>query len=893
VGRVEDTVTDAIAAIVDFSRRRAALVAAAYLVGTLFTAAYTARHLGFNTDGKSLLPQDLLSRDAARTFERHFPSLDDALLVVVDGESPEAARSGARALAVRLRERPERFANVVAPGTDEFFERQGLLYLSPEELERLAAELARAQPMLFNLERVPRLDTLRHLVQFGIGRPPLVMGDPAQWGMLLDQIRTAAERSFDDRPAPLSWERLMVAVSAFAAGRRQVLVVVPVLEFGAILPAGSALAAVRAEATELGLVPERGFSVRITGNPALNHEEMLGLAWDVGYSSVFSFALVVALLLLAFRSLRLVAAASLNLLVGLVWTAAFAAVAIGRLNILSIAFAVLFIGLGIDFAIHLGMHFVEVARRGASGAAALVAAARATGTSLLLCAGTTAIGFYAFIPTDYRGVAELGAIAGTGMLVIVIQSFVLFPALVALLLGNAPGEELRPPLALELAPPASLFRHPGAVALVAVGLALLAAAGAARVRFDCNVVAMRDPASESVETFHDLLANSATSPWSVDVLAPDLAEARELAERLRSLPEVASALTAADYVPADQEQKRAILARVAPLFVLPEVDGAKPGGVEERWQAVRELRAVLVRVLDRTAAGSPLRASAAPLDAELERFLQRAESPADRARALENLERLLVGGISSQVARLRAALVPAPVTLETLPPDLVRHRIAADGHARVEVHPRENVGDPAALARFVDAIRARAPDAVGVGVNVLEFGRATVRSFREAFALAFTAIALFVWSVWRRVTETLLVLAPLVLSSLWTLGAMAALDMDFNFANVVVLPLLLGMGVDSGIHLVALSSRVGSDAATLLDSTTARAVFYSAATTIVSFGNLAFSAHRGVASLGLLLVCGMVLMLVGNLVVLPALIALRAVRGPRADASRPAPPTGS
>lgn len=887
--RIEAAVTDAIAALVEFARRRAAVVATLYLVGTVFAAAYTVRHLGFNTDGKSLLPPDLLSREAAKAFERHFPSLDDALLVVVDGESPEAARTAARTLAARLRERPERFANVVAPGTDEFFERQGLLYLSPDELEELAAELARAQPMLFNLERIPRLETLRHLVQFGIGRPPLVMGDPAQWGMLLDQIRIAAERAFEDRPAPLSWERLMVADSAFAVGRRQVLVVEPVLEFGAILPAGSALGAVRSEAAELGLVPERGFSVRITGNPALNHEEMLGLAWDIGYSSALSFALVVGLLFLAFRSLRLVAAASLNLLVGLVWTAAFAAVAIGRLNLISIAFAVLFIGLGIDFAIHLGMHFVEVARRGAGGAAALAAAARATGTSLLLCAGTTAIGFYAFIPTDYRGVAELGAIAGTGMLVILFQSFVLLPALVALFLGEAPGERLRPALGLALAPPASVLRHPVAVALVAAGLGLIAALAARRVGFDCNVVAMRDPASESVETFRDLLANSATSPWSVDVLAPDLAEARAIAEGLRSLPEVASAVTAADYVPADQAEKRAILTKVAPLFVLPESGGAKPAGADERWRAVEGLRAVLARVLERSAADSPLRASAARLDAALERFIGRAESSPDRARALENLERLLLGGISSQVARLRAALAPTPVTLETLPSDLVRHRISADGHARVEVQPRENVGDPAALARFVDAIRTRAPDAVGVGVNVLEFGRATVRSFREAFALAFAAIALFVWSVWRRLAETLLVLAPLVLCSLWTLGAMAALGMDFNFANVVVLPLLLGMGVDSGIHLVALSSRVGPDAATLLDSTTARAVFYSAATTIVSFGNLAFSAHRGVASMGLLLVCGMVLMLLGNLVVLPALIALRA-RGWRAErgSARPA-----
>lgn len=876
--RMDERIGAFVAALVDASRRRAGAVTAIYLVATILAGAYTARNLGFNTDGKSLLPPDLLSREAAQTFERHFPSLDDALLVVVEGETPEAARSAARALAERLRARPERFSNVVAPGADAFFERNGLLYLTKAEVESVAAQLARAQPMLSNLERVPRLDTFRHLVQFGIGRPPFVMGEPAQWAMLLDQMRLAAERSFDEQPAALSWERLMVADDAFAFGRRQVVVVEPVLEFGALLPAGAALDGIRREAADLGLVPERGHRVRITGNPALNHEEMLGLAWGVGYSSFFSMALVIGLLFLAFRSFRIVLAATLNLIVGLAWTAAFAAAAIGRLNLISIAFAVLFIGLGIDFAVHLGMQFIEGARTGAAMGSSLRTAARTTGSSLLLCAGTTAIGFYAFLPTDYLGVAELGAIAGTGMIIILVQTLVLFPALLGLLLERAEATgRLRPPFGLRLAPPAVVQRHPGAVMLAGVALAAVAAWSARTVGFDCNVVAMRDPASESVATFEDLLASSSTSPWSVDVLAPSLADAELLAARLRALAEVASVETAADFVPRDQAEKRAVLAEVAALYARPD-DGLPPptSGAEERLRSIRDLRAILARVLARAGAASPLRASAAVLDEELDRFQRQVEASPDPERALANLERLLLEGITAQVARLRAALAPSDVTLETIPPALVRHRVSPEGLARIEVRPRENVGDAAALARFVDAVRTVAPDVTGIGVNVLEFGRATVRSFREAFALAFAAIALFVWLVWRRLPETLLVLAPLVLCTLWTLGAMAALGMQFNFANVVVLPLLLGMGVDSGIHLVSLSSRVGEpDSPTLLDSTTARAVFYSAATTIVSFGNLAFSAHRGVASMGVLLVCGMVFLLLGNLVVLPALIALR------------------
>jgi predicted RND superfamily exporter protein len=230
------------------------------------------------------------------------------------------------------------------------------------------------------------------------------------------------------------------------------------------------------------------------------------------------------------------------------------------------------------------------------------------------------------------------------------------------------------------------------------------------------------------------------------------------------------------------------------------------------------------------------------------------------------------------VERLRQALVPPPTTLADLPPEIARRMLAPDGHARVQVFPRENVGDTPALVRFVDGVRGIAPDATGVAVNILEFGRATVHSFSQALLLALVAIALLVWGIWRRAGETLLVLVPLVLSGLLTVGTMVALGMPFNFANVIVLPLLLGMGVDSGIHLVHLSRAVGADETALLDSTTARAVLYSALTTIVSFGNLALSHHRGLASMGVLLVCGMLLMLACNLVVLPALIVLRARR---------------
>ncbi len=745
----------------------------------------------------------------------------------------------------------------------------------------------RIQPILAELTRDPSLSNLARLVRLGLDEQRRGGGEPGQWPQMLDQLRAATVRSFGEYPVSLSWEQIMLEGSAFDEARRQVLIVEPVLEFGELLSAGGPIDEIRAAARRLGLIPERGVAVRITGNPALNYEEMLGLAWDVGYSSLFSFAIVVGLLFMAFRSWPLVLAASLNLLVGLVWTAAFAAAAVGQLNLVSIAFGVLFIGLAIDFAIHLGMQMVEAARRGEPTAAALAWATRETAASLVLCAGTTALGFYAFVPTEYRGVAELGLIAGTGMAVILVQTFVLFPALVALLVGDHLGARLRPPLRSRLVPPAAALRHPGAVVAVAAVLAALSLAAVRRVGFDCNVVNMRNPETESVQAFRDLLERSSTSPWSVDVLAPSLAAARALAVELRQLPEVESAVTAADYEPTDQAEKREILADAALLLDAPPVATRPvPMAPAEQIAALAELRGVLERAGAAEAGDSPLGRSVRRLDDELGRFLARVSAEPDPRPALASLERLLLGRLPAQLARLRTALAPSRVTLADLPPDLARRMLAPDGHARVQVFPRENVGETVALTRFVDSVRAIAPQATGVAVNLLEFGRATMRSFGEALLLATAAIGLLVWAIWRRMAETLLVLAPLALSGVLTVGVMALLGLPFNFANVVVLPLLLGMGVDSGIHLVSLSRSAGADEAALLDSTTARAVFYSAATTMVSFGNLALSHHRGLASMGLLLLFGMAIMLASNLVLLPALIALRARLG-RGGHARP------
>jgi hopanoid biosynthesis associated RND transporter like protein HpnN len=605
---------------------------------------------------------------------------------------------------------------------------------------------------------------------------------------------------------------------------------------------------------------------------------MLGMAWDVGAGGVFCFLFVVFVLYLALRSLRLVAAAVATLLVGLIWTAAFATVAVGHLNLISLAFGVLFIGLGVDFTIHLGMSYAALRRDGLDHPSAAVAAVDSVGSSLVLCTLTTSIGFYVFIPTDYLGVAELGLISGTGMLIILFLTITFFPALLTSVLWLPEGEVPRANLRFRGAAAQGISDYAGAVRRIALAVGIGALCLLPYTSFDANVVQMRNPSTESVRAFNDLAAtNERGSPWYANALASDLAAGKELAAGLGDLDLVSNAVTLADYIPEDQEEKREILADLSLIIDIPVAKRASEAGLseEEQLSALRELRDFLA------ASGfgqgdSKLQASVGRLEDVLDEFLARMDSEGDVAAALESLEETLLGQLPVHMDRLRSALDPAPIDIESLPRSVVRRMIAPDGRARVIAYPSENLqAEDEALVRFVDAVHSVAPDATGLAVNMVEFGRVTVRSLQQALVSAILAIALLLWLLWRRAAEMLLVLAPLLLGAALTAASMVVLGISFNFANVIVIPLLLGIGVDSGIHLVHRAKLEPDAEGGLLATTTARAVFYSAATTIASFGALAFSSHRGIASLGITLVVGMVFILLSNLVVLPALIDWR------------------
>ena len=878
---IESKLARWVARWIDGARRRSGWAIAFCTGVTLFAGFYAATELGVNSDNVQMVAEDLPSRRNHEAFARLFPNLENALLVVIDAQTPELAREAANALQGRLAKDSEFVEDAYVPGGGEFFETHGLLYRSVDELDVFADQMARMQPILAALEQDPSIANLASLIEMGLEESASADAGPEDWATILESVGNATVAVYSEFPLALSWEQLLLRGSDVEVARRRILVVHPVLDFESFLTAGTVMERIREHARELGLDPARGVEVRITGNPALNYEEVLGLAWDLGLGGVVCFLFVAGVLTRALRSFKLVVAALATLLVGLVWSAATAAAVVGHLNLVSAAFGVLFIGLGVDFAIHLGMAYAARIREGLGHDRALVEAGSSVGGSLLVCTLTTAIGFFVFAPTDYLGVAELGLIAGYGMFIIFFLTLTLFPALLSRWLRVENADEIAGELYLRSTWWRFSETHPGGVLAVALVLFVGSLSLLPRARFDLNVIEMRDATTESVQTFNDLLAQSgAMSPWFVNSVAPDLAGAEALAREMESLDSVASTLTISDYVPDEQDEKIEILTDLGYLMDVPPLAGGAPlqADLESQIAALRDLHAFLGADWIDGDSRSELVGSVRVLREKLEVFLLRLQAEENPRLALEKLDELLLSGLPDQVARLKTAIETEAIRGEDLPGDLVSRMIASDGQVRVQTFPRHDLGNEAAFVRFTEEVQSVDPLAAGVAINLVGFGRATRSSFEQALLSAIAIITALLFALWRRVGPVLLVLSPLALSSLMTVAAMVLLDIPFNFGNIIVIPLLLGIGVDSGIHLVHRAQQFGGRAADLMDSTTARAVFYSALTTTVSFGTLAFSSHRGMASLGVVLSIGMVATVIGNLIVLPALLTRFRIR---------------
>jgi uncharacterized protein len=473
----------------------------------------------------------------------------------------------------------------------------------------------------------------------------------------------------------------------------------------------------------------------------------------------------------------------------------------------------------------------------------------------------TAAGFLSFLPTDYKGISELGKIAGVGMLVAFLTSITVLPALLRLL--NPPGES--DPVGYAFLAPVDYFLEKHRVIIIA-GTLFIAVAGLPLLyflQFDFNPINLRSPKVESIATFLDLRKDPNTGANAINVMTNSEADAKKIEEKLAKVPEVLRTMSLDSFVPEDQPAKLRLIGQGAKVLnpaLNPDSIDAAPSDAEN-IEALKGSAENLRKVAG-DAKGPGAVASLRLADA-LSKLADSNQATRDKTQAI------FVSPLKIMLDQIKNSLQAQPVSLKTLPADLVNSWKTKDGLIRVEALPRGDPNDNDTLRKFAAAVLTAEPNAIGGPVSILKSGETVVKAFIHAGITALIVIGLLLWLALRRITDVLLTLVPLLVAGAVTLEICVLIGLPLNFANIVALPLLLGVGVAFKIYYV---TAWRSGRTNLLQSSLTRAIFFSALTTATAFGSLWLSSHPGTASMGKLLALSLVTTLAAVLLFQPALM---------------------
>jgi hopanoid biosynthesis associated RND transporter like protein HpnN len=822
---------------------------AVVIIAILLTAgstAYAVRHFALNTNINKLISQKLPYRQREIGFDALFPTYD-LIIAVVQAPTPELTGAATAALVGRLKERRDVFKSVDVAGGGEFFARNALLFQPADELKPMLETLGQAEPLIQVLASDPSLRGIAQTLSFGVmgtenGQITLdAMTRP------LTMAAGTVEHVLAGDKTSFSWRELVSGKQPSINEVRQLVLIHPVLDFAALEPGKKASDVIRQTAADLKFVDLYQASVRLTGPVPMADEEFATIKENQWLNGSITILVVLFILWRALGSGRIILAVFLNLVVGLAITAAVGLMMVGALNLISVYFAVLFVGLGVDFGIQFSVRYRSERHEISDLRAALIATGRYVAAPLTLAACATAAGFLSFLPTDYKGLSELGLIAGVGMLIAFATSVTLLPALIYLF--KPPGEP--EPLGYPWLAPVDNFMARHRIAILSI--VLVAVLGGTPLlywlRFDFNPINLRSTNVESVATYLDLSKDRQSSTNNIDILAPSLAAADALAAKLRAVPEVANVITLASFVPEHQDEKLPLIEKTAQELD-PSLNPTEIMGPPSDAEVVAALNSAAQGLTK--AAGSqegPGAAAARRLAGDLD-ALARANQGV-RARA----EAVFVPPLKTALDELRAMLSAQKVTLESIPPDVRRQWLVPDGRARIAVSPSGDPGNNQVLRQFARAVEAVAPDAIGGPVSILDASRTIILAFGEAGACALASIFVLLWITLRRISDVMLTLIPLILAGVVTLELCVVIDMPLNYANIIALPLLLGVGVAFKIYYI-MAWREGQT--NLLQSVLTRAVMFSAGTTATAFGSLFFSSHPGTSSMGELLALSLI-----------------------------------
>jgi len=880
----------------------------AAVLGVSLSLLLTVTQLAFHTNRLDLISAGDRYKQLDQAYEREFTTLPERVIAVIRADHPEMAKAFATALSQRWENDPT-FEDVLYRIDVEPLKSKALLYLSPEELTALGQKLQHHRDLLQELAASPTLQNLfallnREITQVLVGHVFTGFldeegkdGEPADLSLLLGLLREMHQWLESRRAYRSPWERWFTQDAATFAHDgflwsedKQLLFVLanPKAATGEFNRFKQAVQRIRADVRQLQQMYP-GVEVGITGRAVLDADEMGVAQRDTTIATLIALLGVAFLFVVFFKGVAKPALVVIMLIIGFAWSLGVTTLTVGHVNIFTIVFAPMLIALGIDYGIHFTSRYEEERAYSRNARDALARTFMGAAGGMTTAALTTAAAFYTLLLTGFKGLTELGFITGSGLLLVLLATFTCLPALLVLAerWRGAPKHRRQGPREDEhrgyVAP---LYCFPRATLVAGAMLASLSLLALGRVRADFNLLHLQSEGTEAVVWVEKIFESTKRSVLFGELVAESLAEARRKTAALQALPSVDRVESIASVIPEDQEHKLSLIEDLRPWLA-----GLSLQLDEDEAVDVEALSTILGRIkfkmaeegeAPQDAEGAQIRREMQEVRRRIEQFVAATErlGKVEIRQVLSAFQAELLRDLAEKLTILQENARAEPLTIADLPPELRQRYVGRTGKYRLFVFPTENIWEFDALARFVADLQSVDPDALGSPVMNFAYLKTIIDGYKKAGLYAFVGAALLAFLAFRALRPTLLALVPLSVGAAWTVGLMALLQVPLNVANLLLLPLIMGIGIDNGIYIVHRfwTASGMAERSVPLAWSTGRAVTLSSLTTLVGFGSLMLSSHRGIHSLGLLVALGVGSVLLASLTVLPSLLAVLAAR---------------
>jgi uncharacterized protein len=847
---------------------------------------YTVSNLQFSSSRNDLVGADKQYHQNFLEYTAEFMS-DADLVAVVESEDSEKNRQFVERLGTKLEGATNLFTDVFYKGDLSIMGRKALHFLPDDTLAELQQTLREYRPFLSTFAHASNLNSLFRLVnhQFRAARREPVEGESLIQALpALGRIISQAEQSLNRPGTPPSPGLSALFGSGEEAERQQYItfaegrIYVVTARAAQEEATGEAVEQLRELVRQIQAeVP--GVNVGITGEPVLEYDEMQQAQSDSMLASLVALALCAFIFVYGYRETGRPIKATICLVFGLGYTMGYTTLVVGHLNILTVTFLPMLIGLAIDFGIHLITRFEEELRKGVHQKQAIETAMVNTGMGIFTGCLTTAGAFFAMALTDFRGIQEMGVITGGGILICLVPMMTLLPVMLLHGKQNKLDQKGRSGVERRARIEKLWMERPGLVAGITGALCALALTQFSKVFFDYNLLNMQSRELPAVQFEKKLIESASKSVLFGAVIADSAEEAIALEKRLVELPSVASVDSMAPFLLNDPTDK---LARIREVRRdVSSIEFAKsdqgPVGVAELNQTLFYTASYLGWAANEAQKEEASREVAQQLHYLREsilHFRQRLATgnPAMTVPRLTAFQRSLFSDIHSTFETLRNQDDQSGLRVEDLPAPLRNRFIGRSGRFLLQVYPKEDIWQREHQRTFIKELRTVDEAATGTPVQLYEYTNLLKESYQRAAWYALGAIGLLVLLHFRSLTVTALALLPVAIGTTWTVGLMGLFGVPFNPANIMTLPLVIGIGVTNGIHILNRFAEERNPS--ILGKSTGKAVLVSALTTMAGFGSLIPAEHQGISSLGMVMATGVAACVIAALTFLPVLITL-------------------